>query len=82
MVESYFDAASIIDIHNHLRQGGLAYGELSPGHAVLFQLFLEWLRAMRTLKCKNEPLRGCHFGNLEVLDGTRPYLFPPRAKNA
>ena len=49
--ELYFDAASIIDINDHLRQGGLALEmawRLSPGHAVLFQLFLARLKLMHT----------------------------------
>ena len=36
VAETYFDAVSIIDINNHMRQGGLAirnsmHGEHSPG---------------------------------------------------
>ena len=50
VVETYFDAASIIDINNHLRQGGLAleklHGKHSPGLVMLSQQSLEWLKLM------------------------------------
>ena len=51
VVESYFDAASIIDINNHMRQGGLALEtawRTQSWQVVLWQQFLALLKLMLT----------------------------------
>ena len=51
IVESYFDAASIIDINNQMRQGGWhwkQHGEPSLGQTVLWQQFLRLWKLMHT----------------------------------